>query len=74
MLKEFYNQELYRKDYLKRLTAQRIKLGYKHTDIANKVGMTRQSVNQVFTGKNQNPQTVKKVAEAIGLFFNQLLK
>ncbi len=74
MLKDFYKNSFYRKDYLVRLRSQVLRKGYNHAEIASMIGMTRQSVNQVFLGKNMNPQTVKKVAEAIGLFFNQLVK
>ena len=74
MLKDFYINDFYRKDYLIRLKSQVIRKGYKHAEIASMIGMTRQTVSQVLNGTNTNPQTVKRLAEAVGLFFAHLVK
>ena len=41
--------------------------GLTQRDVAEKIGMSRQTISKVLIGKASEPRTIKKIAEALGL-------
>lgn len=63
--------DYYQAGYLARLNQARAASGLRVREIAQKAGVSRQSVSNVLTGQTKATWAVRKVAEALGLVWKQ---
>lgn len=55
-----------------KLSEYRIRQGMKCSDLARKVGVTRQSISAIEQGISPSPNLAKKIVEALGIKFDDV--